>query len=236
MAEWFTEDDHDHDHESSMSCVYIGGSPRSGDGALDNTRPQAFLVRYPQAIGPLRVHFHPVRQFQYFVRGRGRFGTHDVGPGSVHYADPFTPYGPLTALDDEVWFLTLRAQGDQGAFYMPESQPDLRAGRADDPAHALHRNVTADLAEADPGTVAAEDDGLAIETIDLAADQAVLIDGGPGGGYVVLVRGQLVDNGKRVGSSGVCVALVEEPTSVCAGPEGARVSVLRFPVAETAPR
>ncbi|WP_295374302.1 hypothetical protein [uncultured Pseudacidovorax sp.] len=89
--------------------------------------PQAFLVH--QAPGwTLAPHFHLQHQVQVVVGGSGRLGQHPLGPGSVHYASPEAPYGPLVAGPDGLDYFTLRVQTDRGAWYMPESRPTMTAG------------------------------------------------------------------------------------------------------------
>jgi hypothetical protein len=89
--------------------------------------PQAFLVH--QAPGwTLAPHFHLQHQVQVVVGGAGHLGKHPVGPGSVHYASPQAPYGPLVAGPDGLDYFTLRVQTDRGAWYMPESRPMMTPG------------------------------------------------------------------------------------------------------------
>jgi len=164
------------------------------------------------------------------VSGDARFGTHDIRPGTVHYSDPGTPYGPLTPHDDRVCFLTLRASNNRGAEYMPEAQARLGEQRGLEPDGALHRNVTAALHTIEPGIVASGDDGMQIEVIDLDADQSISIDPGVSGAYVVVVRGAIVDDDGVVRGDPVSLCFLARPDSVVAAPSGARLAVLRFPV------
>ena len=119
---------------------YMGGSATRergqrvpGVAKVVRDEPTAFITRRP----PNDVtfpHFHELNQFQLFVEGHGRIGKHPLQPDTVHYADAFTPYGPIVASDDEgLAFMTLRAQtSNGGAFRMPGSRSQLerRAGRA----------------------------------------------------------------------------------------------------------
>src|SRR5437899_1112779 len=56
---------------------------------------QAFLVEQA-ADAVLRPHFHFTAQFQLVVAGGGQLGRRPVQPCDIHYADPGTPYGPVT--------------------------------------------------------------------------------------------------------------------------------------------
>src|SRR5688572_4110454 len=58
--------------------------------------PQGYLAMMaPQSRR--EPHFHRVNQFQVVVAGEGLIGKHPLHPGAVHYADAFTPYGPIVA-------------------------------------------------------------------------------------------------------------------------------------------
>ena len=100
------------------------GSAAAGDPA--GTYPMAYIVS--QAPGSqLRPHFHQADQFQVFIAGSGRIGTHAVQPLTVHFAAAHSPYGPIVAGSEGLQYLTLRRSWDPGAQYMPESAPKLRA-------------------------------------------------------------------------------------------------------------
>lgn len=106
------------------------------------TYPMAYLVA--QAPGStLQAHFHQADQFQVFVGGSGRIGTHPVRPLTVHFAGAHSPYGPLVAGRDGLQYLTLRRSWDPGAQYMPGSAHKLRdlPGRR----HRIHTSQAIDL-------------------------------------------------------------------------------------------
>jgi len=87
--------------------------------------PQAFLVENtPHRL--LRTHYHDVDQFQVIVSGDGTLGKHAVRPYSVHFARAHTPYGPITAGDKGLAWLTIRARRDaEGAQFLPEKREQL---------------------------------------------------------------------------------------------------------------
>src|SRR5690554_6860427 len=73
----------------------IGPAPSAEiDAYPHESAPQAFVARLGGSTGALPVHFHPVDQFQVFVKGQPRFGRERVRPGVVHYVDAYQPYGP----------------------------------------------------------------------------------------------------------------------------------------------
>ncbi|KAF3996503.1 hypothetical protein [Glaciimonas immobilis] len=87
-------------------------------------RPQAYLVEQTPNW-TLPTHFHTQHQFQLFVSGTGSLGKHGVRKLEVHYASPYSAYGPLQSGPDGLAYLTLRLISDTGAWYLPESRPHL---------------------------------------------------------------------------------------------------------------
>jgi hypothetical protein len=229
----------------------VGYLGHAADGRYDNPHharrePQAFRVDTPPGSDPLRTHFHTVDQFQFVGWGAGRIGGHDVASGCVHYADRFTPYGPLTSGPGGYAYLTLRGTTDMGISYMPEGRAELRealAGGERDPRS--RRSLTLDLHAADasavpPGTwarVVDDPDGLVVAVTDCPPGRAVgAPPAGAAGAYLVVVAGT-VDGGDGGGGgrgAPVTAGAVRwcppgsAPSLVAAG-DGARVALLRFP-------
>jgi len=94
--------------------------------------PQAFLIEM-QADDFILPHFHQVAQFQVFVAGSGSMGRNppDRRPVTIHYADAFTGYGPITAGPRGYSYFTLRARKDPGPVYLhdPDFRQKLRPSR-----------------------------------------------------------------------------------------------------------
>jgi hypothetical protein len=108
----------------------LGRAMYFGDNRSLDRGPQAFLVDY----GPyfrIDPHFHLVDQFQLFCRGEATIGKHRAVPVTVHYADAFTPYGPIVGGEDGFAFFNFRSRADIGAHLMPGSRDEMvrRAGR-----------------------------------------------------------------------------------------------------------
>ncbi|MFN0160764.1 MAG: hypothetical protein ACKVQQ_06010 [Burkholderiales bacterium] len=89
--------------------------------------PQSFLVRQlPGRTNP--SHYHARNQFQLFTDGSGSIGRHEIRPYVVHYAGAYTGYGPIASGPDGINYLTLRAQWDPGAQWLPEKMASLVRG------------------------------------------------------------------------------------------------------------
>jgi hypothetical protein len=89
--------------------------------------PQSYLIKQlPNITNPL--HFHTQNQFQVFIAGSGHFGRHAVKPYVVHYAGAYTGYGPITAGEQGIDYLTLRSSRDLGAQFLPQQIQSLKRG------------------------------------------------------------------------------------------------------------
>jgi hypothetical protein len=222
---------------------YLGPAPGVGArGAALHPEPQAFLVEMGSEAPTLRVHYHPVDQFQIFVRGRGKFGGHRVDRWAVHYADRFTPYGPLLSDDGGLSFLTLRAASNNGAFYMPDSQDELASSLATVSGQPRRSStfalgqVAADTPSGTWTDVTVGDDGLRIVVGRIDGASAIALPEIHGAGaYVIVMSGQLVTGGSqlREGSIGWAAA-GDDGDDVSSSTEGATLALLQFPVKRAA--
>jgi hypothetical protein len=102
--------------EGASATDFIGRRKDTSD------RPLAFLVKGPLAY-VIPPHFQRVDRFQIFVGGSATLGKHAVVAGSLHYADAYTPYGPITETDRGFGYLTLRPKSIIGFHEMPECGP-----------------------------------------------------------------------------------------------------------------
>jgi len=202
--------------------------------------PVAFLVeKDPGAV--IHPHYHAAEQFQVVVGGTCTFGTHDVDGVAVHYTGPYSSYGPITAKEDGLAFFTLRNGYDAGAQYMPKERLGLREGRK----HWEHREATAEV----PGVMgAAELAALrAISTDDVLAQAqdgvgawrhrlppgATMAGPNPASGrgqYWLVLSGSLTMPDALGPKSCVFVSPDEAAATVMAGPGGAEVLCMQFPV------
>lgn len=195
--------------------------------------PQAFLVDLPEKGATVEPHFHDVDQFQVIVRGRGKFGRDPVGPIAFHYADAYTPYGPIVGPEDGISFFTLRAACAGGHFSMPGSR-HLMQGKPG-------RNKGADFnidRPLPPGgqsvreTLMAEDhDGM--KAVGIRMGPNAHAKGEPalaGAQYCVVCSGAVVSDGKEYPRLALFLVDALEPAPAFqAGPQGANVLVLQLP-------
>ncbi len=196
---------------------------------------QALLIAFDPGSPPLRVHFHTVDQFQYFTAGGGQLGGHDVGAGSLHYADAFTPYGPIEFGPAGATFWTLRADPQFGANYMPESCDELgrRLDRSERPPKD-RRNVSFDLKAVTAVTqgtwqpVAGDTDGMAVDVVDVPAGAPVPAP--ERRGYVLVVSGTIdADGTRRPEGSAAWWEPEAAPAAVGTAVTAARIALLAFP-------
>ncbi len=236
--------------KEGFNTLYMGVNRyhrKEGDPTPDPKAiyPVAFLVeKDPGAV--IEPHFHAAEQFQVVVGGTCKFGTHDVNGVAVHYTGPYSSYGPITAKEQGLAFFTLRNGYDQGAQYMPAQRLSLREGRK----HWEHREVTAEV----PGVMSeAELAGLEAPSTEnvLAVTQdgvgawrhrlppgATLTGQNPssgGGQYWLVLSGslQVTDPEPLAPKSCVFVSPDEAAATVVAGPFGADVLCMQFPVRRT---
>lgn len=212
-----------------FAVTHLHGTPEVvADG------PQSFVV---EARGDSynRVHFHVVDQYQVFLGGRGRVGRARFLPALVHYADAFTPYGPIESGPDGYVYVTLRPTGDPGARYMPESRAER--ARVDGRHHTM---ALLDRADAPPVEVVipVEDDGLGACRLRAAAAGDALLpppQPNPGGAHLLVIAGGVAVDGVdgepgRLGRLGDVWVPAGEPWPTLRATEpGTDVLALGFP-------
>ena len=204
-----------------------------GSDQSDRDTPQALLVEQMPA-SHIPPHFHGIDQFQVVVDGRGMLGKHAVQAVCVHFSQAYTGYGPITAPDDtSLFYFTLRAQSEPGAFFLPEPRDKQKPGKK--------RNLTVDVSVRGAPT----DAGVALDAViepedgGLGAWHLRLGGGDPfegpdpmtgGGQYYIVLDGELCYGGSRLEKwSCLFVTPPESAPSVTAGGRGAEVLILQFP-------
>ena len=200
-------------------------------------RPQAFLVEQTPNW-TLPTHFHQEHQFQVFVAGGGTVGRNPVQRLAVHYASPHTGYGPLISGDQGVSYLTLRAVGDTGAWFLPEQREALQLRIRKQQAHG---SPTAHVAAGElrclgqplqETLIEPQDGGLAAWLVRLppervAAPPALAESGG--GRFYVVTQGSLLNAGDELEALATVFVSSDEAFELRAGAGGLEVLVLQFP-------
>jgi hypothetical protein len=212
--------------EGASATDFIGKRAETYD------HPLAFLVNGPPAF-VIPPHFHEIDQYQIFVGGSATLGKHMVVAGSVHYADAYTPYGPITATEDGFNYITLRPRSIIGYHEMPNGGPLLKPVNA-----ARGRRGRMLVADIEPGqrhetgseALFEEPDGIAAYRLS-AGPGAVLPqpDVDHGGAYYVVLEGEITAAGTAYPPrSTLWVGQGEPPPTMVAGPEGASVAFMSF--------
>lgn len=200
-------------------------------------RPQAFLVEQDPGW-TLPVHFHQEHQFQVFVRGGGFLGRHAIEPLAVHYASPQAGYGPLVAGAQGVAYLTLRAVGDVGAWYLPQQRGQLLAGvrkqqaqgapsaRFDAAVLRGQQEVTQEtLIEPLP-----EGPGAWIQRVPAGlAFQPPASPHAQGDRFLVVTQGSLLARDEELPALATAWFAADDPLALQAGRHGLEVITLQFP-------
>jgi hypothetical protein len=203
-----------------------------GRRAETSEHPVAFLVNGPPAF-VIPPHFHEIDQYQIFVGGSATLGKHAVLPGSVHYADAYTPYGPITATDEGFNYLTLRPKSIIGYHEMPEGGPLLKP--VNEARGRRGRMMVADIDSGKPHDTASESlfeepDGIAAYRLS-AGPWAALPqpDVAHGGAYYVVLEGEVEAGGKSYPPrSCIWVDQDEVPPEMTAGAGGVSVAFMSF--------
>lgn len=210
--------------------LYLFGRP-----GVVSPGPQSFFVRSQSQAAEVAAHYHVVDQFQVFTTGDGRVGTATVEPTFIHYADAYTPYGPIVAGPKGFRYLTVRVSSDPGPNYLTDSEARARRrGRG-----GRHIEATIPMIVApDPSTplvtpaVGPFGDGLAAHQVVLAPGQRW--EGFPvrgAGDHHMVLAGTIVEGGQdHPMPSSRYVAPHEATPPVVAGRHGAVVLVLSFPL------
>ena len=207
------------------------------DPDSDVDYPQAFLAE-GTAGRLLRSHFHVVDQFQVIWNGGGTLGAHPLDFGTVHFSRAHTPYGPIRYSEKGLGFLTLRAHRDPGANYMPDKRDLLDQVRDRKPWQvtavpnfSLQPGGNGVAMEAIKGMQ--DERGLAAFSLVMRPGaQAYSIDPSRGDGqYILVMRGGIMHEGDHKKSLTVIwVDKNDKPFHLVAGPDGAQILILNYPV------
>ena len=183
------------------------------------------------------AHFHKTDQFQVVVRGKGRFGKHDLSPYCVHFARAYTPYGPINSdAGDGLTFFVMRAHHDPGSQHLPKERSQLEQVADRQPWQVTRRAVfPASLSEdvllqAMPEI--SDDRGLAAYTLSMkpGAEMRTPDPSHGDGQYLVILKGSLRLAHKEC--SALALAFIrpaEGSQAIRAGAAGLEALILNFP-------
>lgn len=194
--------------------------------------PNAYLVcQEPGAV--LHPHFHQADQFQVFVAGAGRIGTHAVAAVTLHWAAAHSPYGPVVAGPEGLQYLTLRRQSDPGAQWMPDQAERLRSIRG-----RVHRTHSSERFDAHAGLLHAGEPCRVTSVVQDSRAAAWVVDLGPGAcwqqdaaadSFVYLLAGTAETHGTALVPEACLFASRDEGAiRLSAGPSGARALLAQF--------
>ncbi len=200
--------------------------------------PQAFMVEQG-ANEVVLPHFHEQNQYQVIVHGGGSVGRSAVAPITVHYAGAYTGYGPISAGDEGLWYLTLRPMMDNGPLYVHESRDKLKPGpkkHYQSPAlDAMPQDDLAKLAQPEVQTINADPQGPTVEVVRVPPQQRQTVTGPDRGGgqFFFVTGGSLLSNGVEYPKwSCLWAASIDAAFEVVAGTAGVEVLLLEFPRSE----
>jgi len=161
-----------------------------------------------------------------FIAGEGQVGGHAVATGSVHYADGYSGYGPITTGPQGCSYLTLRPSFDNTRHLLP-AEAALAKGRKGR-QHNARMNLDAACV---PGVIALFErpDGVGAYQVEVAPGAAPASVMLRGGSYWVVMRGEAeIDGQASPPSTCVWVGEGEAPPAIIAGPDGVTIAVLGF--------
>ena len=197
--------------------------------------PNAYRVcQAPGAV--LHPHFHQADQFQVFVAGAGRIGTHAVAAVTVHFAAAHSAYGPIVAGPDGLQYLTLRRQWDPGAQWMPDEAERLRSVRGR--VHCTHTSEPIDANDAHAAAAEAGEPCRVTSVVQVSRAAAWAVDLTPGAcwrqdtradSFVYVLAGMAETQGATLAPEACLFTSGDEGAiRITAGPAGARVLLAQF--------
>jgi hypothetical protein len=206
--------------------------------------PQVLLVEQQIPGSKILPHFHGIDQFQVFMDGAGKLGHHEVRPISIHYTNSYTGYGPIEAGAQGLSYYVLRPSFDTlGSQYLhvPEARQNLKPGGkrfflADDISVETHEALRTLREPQVKHVIGVEPNdpeaGLFVDIVSLPPNaEYATCDPATGGGQVaIVIAGDIVFKGERLGLRSAIAATRDEPAiGFAAGGEGAQLMVMQYP-------
>jgi hypothetical protein len=212
----------------SIVNSYYGMAATTHDG------PQTFLVSMPDPGSTIEPHFHDVDQYQVIVQGGGRLGLGQAAPVAFHYADAYTPYGPIVGGQEGISFFTIRAACATGYFPMPESRKLIpgKPGRNIAGQFDINKSLPAANQSTKEKLLEAKEDNALVVGLRLGPNANAQGEPTNGGDqYYLVCTGSLVHAGKEVmPMSMIRLERGEATLTLKAGAGGAEVLLLQLPM------
>lgn len=204
--------------------------------AENQPSPHAFLVEQDPNTTIL-THYHQQNQFQVIIGGSGTLGRHAIEPLLVHYAGAYTGYGPIICGPQGIQYLTLRAQNDPGANFMPEAREQLLRGpKSHFSSEPIQRFSDEALEKLEAirceKLLPLNAEGLAASLYRMppGAQTSGLAPSSGAGQYRVVVSGSLLHEGQILQPpESIFLSSDETDSLMIAGTKGAEVLLLQFP-------
>jgi hypothetical protein len=196
--------------------------------------PTVFLVEQPPDTS-LLAHFHAENQFQVFVQGDGRIGSHAIRALTVHYAGAYTGYGPLISGPEGLFYFTIRSVFETGTMAVTDRSKMVRGPKrhfSTEPVPVAAAETLAALAAVETDDlIPMQPDGIAARVLRLPAGaQASSFDPAGGGGqFHVVLNGTLLHDDAVLGRwESVFVSNDENAYVITAGGSGLEVLCLQL--------
>ena len=197
--------------------------------------PQAYLIEQ-DPNQPVQSHFHEQAEFQLITDGEGFLGRNPVRPLTVHYANAFTGYGPISAGPNGISYITMRPMRDNGALFLPEDRDKLKRAPKkffhSEPLSPCSEDERRGLRDARITTLACHEDGMAAWLVACGPNGTALAPAPTSGGgqYLLLLDGSAILNDVPIEKMRCAFASTDEaPVTIKAGAAGAEIMVLQFP-------
>ena len=160
-------------------------------------------------------------------------------PLTIHYASPETGYGPITAGPQGVSYMTLRAVGDTGAWYLhkPEQRERMRRGLKKQQEHGAPKTMISAAGLRSLGAPSIEElispreTGLAAHLVRLPPEQMLTLPSqhAHAGRFYVATCGSIRVADAELRAISTVFASFDEAFPIKSGPDGVEVLVLQFP-------
>jgi hypothetical protein len=224
-------------HTLYLGTTRYNMAPGTPDPEPDALFPMAFLVEQDPG-STANAHYHQQDQFQLVVGGHAMLGLHEVRPVTVHFTGAHTSYGPIRASQDEgVWYFTLRNGFDPGARFMsmPENRVALRTIKDRKHRESVAGPLTPPTTPSET-LLGPDPDGMTAWRYNVEPGETITgSDPANGRGqYWVVTGGSLAHDDEALPKLS-CVFVYPDDTAfeAAAGPDGAEVIVMQFPLHKT---